>query len=664
MLRVLGAFAAAAIALLLGFAVQGAHDTQSMATIRSALTISHAGEDAPTTKLLRAEATDLRANFYQVRIDPTGRTPTRTLAPVIGDRITHERVFPSGSYAAFDTSLTTELTQAPSSPLGTYFSTLPPRALEAVSDRLAIAGVDTHVEAMSWGGLALYLLGYTPLVMAAAVVGGASWLAGRVRGLAQVRAQAVLRVHGVLGPFVRDITASVLVASAAFVISAGPAILLVHAYNGGHQLWSYLAISAVLLGGFLTAFIVGASGPGLLPRGVRFRPAFSSWRPWLRGRVTMAAAQVATLTLVVFLIAQGSAAWTSLAVVRASGPDWRGCSACTVTIFNGFDGQSALDDAVRPFSSSVRASERKGEVVLSWVRGAVRGNRFSPGDSESNVILANPTFVARSGGGLPDPLHGKDGPGEWGLLVPSDHADRAESIADEWLEAFREPLGTVPNQSAPKRPHIATYPAGRVFNYGQTGFRNEVYSESPVIVVASGSAGLLDDESYFAAGSSGDLLFTGGPRETQQALDTAGVERSVYSLDSLGTQIARGTAAAQSKLVVSLVSAAAGLVALLGMLTIGARMDVARRRDQLLVLRAHGEAPARVHLVTAPRSLAFLASTGVAALAAGTSGLLGADIPTGTLVTVGIAVSVVVLVTNAFITTRLTTTKGLTTDER
>ncbi|MEG8036073.1 hypothetical protein QP157_12345 [Sphingomonas sp. LR61] len=118
-----------------------------------------------------------------------------------------------------------------------------------MSDRLSIAGVDTHVEAMSWSGLALYLLAYTPLVMAAAVVGGASWLAGRVRGLAQVRAQAVLRVHGVLGPFVRDITASVLVASAAFVISAGPAILLVHAYNGGHQLWSYLAISAVLLGG-------------------------------------------------------------------------------------------------------------------------------------------------------------------------------------------------------------------------------------------------------------------------------------------------------------------------------------------------------------------------------------------------------------------------------
>lgn len=46
MIRILGAFAAAATALLLGFAMQSIHDTQSMTSIRSALIITHVSENA------------------------------------------------------------------------------------------------------------------------------------------------------------------------------------------------------------------------------------------------------------------------------------------------------------------------------------------------------------------------------------------------------------------------------------------------------------------------------------------------------------------------------------------------------------------------------------------------------------------------------------------
>jgi hypothetical protein len=664
MFRVLGAFAAAATALLLGFAMQSVHDTQSMATIRSALIITHVNENAPVPTLLHTEATTLHANFYQVRIDPTGRTPVRTLAPIIGDQDTHERAFPSDRYAAFDTTLTTTLTRTPESPLGAYFSTLSPRALDSVATHLAAAGVDAHVEAMNWGGLVVYMLAYTPLVLAAAVAVGAAWLAGLARALARAREHAVLRVHGARAPVVRDLVWSALFAMAAYAVSAGAAILPIRAYNGGHQLQSYCTLSAVLLGILLTAFACGTGVAGMLPRGLRFRSAFSSWRPWARGRFSMAAVQVATLTLVIFLTAQAAAASGSLVNVRDSGPDWKSCSACTVTIFNGFGGQAALNDAVTPYGSAVRALEPQGKVVLSWARGAVQGDRFTPGDPDSNVIIANPTFIAHAERPLPDPLRGIDGPGEWGLLVPSDHADQADAIAQDWLNSFRQPLGHVPNQAAPKPPHIATYPAGDVFNYGQTDLRDKVYSASPVIVVVSASAGLLDDDSYFAAGSSGDLLFTGDTSATQRALDKAGLERSVYSLDTLGTQIARGITTAQSKLSVAIAGATAGLIALIGMLTIRTRVHIMSRRHEMLLLRTRGRSPARIQLMITARTLTLLTGTGLAVVVAGSSGLVGSDIPPSILAVVSATVAIVVIAANALITARLTTMKELITNAR
>lgn len=664
MIRIVGAFAAAATALLLGFVMLSIHDTQSMATIRAALIITHVNENAPVPTLLRTEATSLHANFYQVRIDPTGRTPVRTLAPIIGDRHIHERAFPSGRYAAFDTSLTTKLTQAHDGPLGAYFSTLSAQDLSSVANRLTAAGVDAHVEAMSWGGLVAYMLAYTPLVLAAAVVAGAAWFGGFARALARAREHAVLRVHGVRAPVVRDLTWSVLLAVAAYAVSAALAILLVRAYNGGHQLQSYFTLSAVLLGCFVAAFACGTAVPGMLPRSLRFRSAFSSWRPWARGQFAMPAVQIATLTLVIFLTAQAAAAWGALINVRDSGPDWKSCSACTATIFNGFGGQSAFNDAATPYGSAVRALEPQGKVVLSWVRGEVRGDQFTPGDPDSNVIIANPTFIERSNTPLPNPLRGIDGPGEWGLIIPDDHADETDSIAQEWLESFREPLGHVPNQASPKKPHIATYPHGKVFNYGQTDFRDKVYSASPVIVVVSASAGLLDDDSYFAAGSSGDLLFTTDTSATQHALDSAGVERSVYSLDTLGTQIARGITTAQSKLIVAIAGAGAGLIALIGMLTIRSRVHIMPRRNQILILLTQGRSPARVQLMITARTLSLLTCTGLVILIAVSSGLVGSDIPARTLAIVAGTIAIVVVATNALITARLTTMKELITNAR
>lgn len=660
--RTLAAVAAAVVSLLVGFAAQCAHDTQSMATVRSALVVDRVADGVSVPDVLLDQAQQTGSNAYRVRVDPTGRTPTRTLAPLIGDQRLHDRAFPDGEYARFDTSTTTELAPLDGHQRGTYLSTLPPRALRDVATAIRGAGVDAQVEALGWGSLVVWMATYTPTVSAAAVVVVAAGLIGFVRAAVRAREHAVARALGVRMPLARDVTASVALVGAAFIVCGVVAVLVLDRYNGGHQLPSYLAVSGVVLLTVMTAFVAGAVVAGLLPSRVRFRAAYSGWRPWSRGGIVLPAAQVLTVVLVVFLTTQATAAWTTLVTVRDSRPDWNACAACTTTVFNGFDGPEALDDAVAPFAAAVRALEPSGGVVLSWVPGVDRGHRYDPGEPTSNVIVANPAFVAQSEGRLPDPLRGAHGPGEWGLLVPDDQASRTDSIVAAWRDALGDPIGHVPDQAAPKRPHVATYAGGRVFNQGQTDFRDELYSDAPVIVVVPASAGLLDDDAYFAAGSAGDLLFTGDIAATRRALDAAGVERSVYALDTFADQIGRGEATARARLPIAVVGGAAGLLAMIALLAVRTRAYVAADRDRLRFHLAHGRAPVRAHLRMWLRAVAMLGCSACVTAAAVGTGLAGADLSPGTLGTVFACVSAAVVLTTAVMVSRRSTVEELCSD--
>ncbi|MFZ6992876.1 hypothetical protein ACO0E1_13380 [Curtobacterium sp. RRHDQ66] len=642
LLRTTAAAAAAVISLLIGFAALSVQDTQSMATVRSALVIAQANEATPITPLLRAEAQRHHANFYRIRMDPTGETTTRTLAPIIGDRTLYDRAFPSGTYARFDKGMVTELVPLDGAASGGYLSTMSFADLHQVVVGLEDRGIEAHAQSLGWWSLLRYMVGYTPAVMAAGVAVLAAFTMGFARAARRARRSALALTLGARAPLIGDLVTSAALSVAAFVVLGGVAAVVLLPYNGGHRLPDYYEASALMLGLLFAAFAGGSCISGVLPAGERFRAAFTGWRPWARGSVPMSVVQVFALTLVVFLLTQAVAAAGALQAVHGSRPDWRACETCTSTIFQGVDGPDALDAAVAPFASAVRTRDDAAGVVLSWVPGRNNGDRFMPGDPGSNVIVANPEFIVRSGSRLSDPLRGAHGPGIWGILVPDDHADRADSIASEWRRWFASPLGDVPNEAVPKAPRIGTYSAGKVFNYGQTDFRSQVFSDSPVIVIVPASAGLLDDDSYFAAGSAGDLLFTEDVGGTRQVLDDAGVSRSVYVLDSLANQMARGEEAAAVKLPIAMVGGVIGLLVMLGVLVIRTRSYMLIHRDRVLSGLVHGQSLARVHLPLWGRTVLLLSCAALTILVGMRSGLTGADIlpfPLG--VTFGVVAGVI-----------------------
>ncbi|MFJ3383429.1 MULTISPECIES: hypothetical protein [unclassified Curtobacterium] len=658
--RAAAAFAAALVSLLIGFAVMSVHDTQSLATVRSALVITQVDEAAPVLQLLQTEARQRHANFFRIRTDPTGSTSTRTLAPIIGDPAAYDRAFPSGEYARFDTSMVTTVETLGRAPQGGYLSTLPPDQLRGVASTLDAAGVDARVQPFGWWTLLRYMVGYTPAVMAAAVAILAAFSAGIARSASQAQRVAFARTLGARAPFARDLGMSALLLIGSYAVLGSAAVVILRAYNGGSQLVSYFAVCVVMLSSLLAAFLGGSCFSALLPRRLQFRAAFSDWRPWSRGRSVASAVQVLTVALVVFLLTQALVSWAALNAVRESRPEWQSCATCTTTIFQGYDGPEALDAAVKPFASAARALESTGGTVLSWVPGAQSGDRYTPGDPESNVIVVNKEYITRSAGRLPDPLDGADGPGDWGLLVPSDQADRAPAIGAAWSASFRDPLGEVPDRASPKQPHLATYSPGPVFNYGRTGFRTDVYSISPVIVVVPASAGLLDDESYFAAGTAGDLLFTGDASATRQALDAGGVSASVYVVDKYSVQVARGVSDAEAKLPLALIGGLIGLLAVIGTLLIRAQAYALAHRDRILFHLVRGRSPARLHLRAWLHTAALLVASGVAIIIGLRSGLTGPDIVPGTLGVTYAAVGLVVLLIGAVVTIRASSVKKLT----
>lgn len=658
--RAVAAVGAASVSLLIGFVVMSVHDTQSLATVHSALVIAPGDEAAPVLRLLQTEARQRHANFFHIRTDPTGPTPTRTLAPIIGDPAAFERAFPSGGYARFDTSLVTRVGAFGRAPQGGYLSTLSPVQLQEVASTLAAAGVEARVQSLGWWTLLRYMVGYTPAVMAAIVAILTAALAGMARAATHAQRTAIARTLGRRAPFARDLGMSALLLFCAFTVLGSAAVVILRAYNGGNQLPSYFAVCAVVLGLLLGGFFGGSCVAGLLPGRLQYRAAFSGWRPWSRGKFVVSAVQVPTVALVVLLLTQAVVSWAALDAVRESRPDWQSCAACTTTIFQGYDGPEALDAAVKPFASAVRTLESTGGAVLSWVPGAQRGDRYTPRDPDSNVIVANPEYLRRSAGQLPDPLDGADGPGEWGLLVPSDKADRADEIGEAWSASFRDPFGEVPNRAVPKHPHLATYTPGKVFNYGRTGFRTDLYSDSPVIVVVPAAAGLLDDDSYFAAGSVGDLLFTGDESATRRVLHAAGVADSVFVVDSYSVQIARGVSDARAKLPLAFIGGTVGLLAVFCALLVRGRAYALTHRDRVLFLLTRGRSPARVHRRTWLRTVALIVASGVVIIVGLQSGITGPDVVPSVLGATYAAVGVLVLLSSAVVTVKSTSIEKLT----
>jgi hypothetical protein len=659
MLRVLAACAAALISFLIGFSAMGVHDTQSMAGAKSALVITRVTDNARALSILRSEASALRANFYRVRVDPSGRSPTRTLAAIVGDREEHDRVFPSGRYVQFDRTMTTTLVPVRGELIGTYFTTIPPGELHSVASRLTRAGAEARDESLAWSGLALYMLADTPIVLAGAVVVCAAWLCGFAHGFSRARERSATALLGVRCQVEREIGGALALAGACFAGTTAVAAVVLRGYNADNQFRPYVGLSAVLFTVVMVAFVAGLGTSARLPRRSRFRAAFSGWRPWGRGRLAQGATQVLTLTLVVFLVAEAVTAAGSLISVRGSGPAWTSCARCTTTIFNGFGGPAAFDAAVRPYASAVRAEESRGGVVLSWARGSTRGSVFTPGSSAANVIIANEDFIERSAGRLPDPLRGHRGPGEWGLIIPSDHATDSGAVAAEWRESLAHPLGRIADRAAPRSPHVSTYTPGRVFNYGQTDFRDDVYSESPLIVVIPAGSGLLDDESYFAAGSAGDLLFTGDLEHTRRVLDEAGVAPSTYALDSLSVQIDRGLSAARATLAVASVGAVAGLASLAGLLLISAQAAIARHRDRFFHFRQLGYPPGRLFSPMLVRLIVPIGATSALLPVAAMSGFVDGGLAPEMVAITALAVFATAIVTDLLLTIRLTTFQEL-----
>lgn len=577
--RVLAALAAAAIALIVGFAAMSTHDTQSMASIRSAITVTEIHGNAPVYPALKAEARKFKANFYQIRLNPTGKTQKRFVAPVVGDRGLHNRTFPDGNYDAFDRSLRTQIVSLDvSSEYGSYLSTLPVAQLRGVADDLNAAGVGAQVESLDWLGAVRYMTSYTPIISAVGAALCAALLAGFVFTASRTRQHALARTMGVRSPYARDLLVASVVLISAFAVLAGIAAVILNEYNNGAQLDSYLGVSLTTFATLLGAGLVGSMAVAVLPNKLRFAAAHSRWQPWGRGKIVLFVTQAATLTLLSMLILQAATAFGSLVTLQEHQKDWASCRGCAVTILNNYRGPSGLDEAVAPYASAVKELSRSRGTVMSWTPGSHQGSQYTPGDPASNVLIVNPEYLRLTSARTNNFPSLKLNASGWGIILPATHKAEAASISAQWKSWF----------SVKSEPVVGAYRPQRIFNFGETDFRDDSISDSPAIIVVAPGSDVLDAESYFAAGSSGSLFMRGSSAAVEKAFNAAGLPRAAYALDSLNDQVARGVSLARERALIALIASIVGTLALLAAIVVWGRAQRALYAHEVLAYVTHG----------------------------------------------------------------------------
>lgn len=627
-----GVVLAVASAVLVGYSLTASLDTQFLASTRSGFIITDTPDDAGTWRSLQRHASTNGENIYRFEVDPTSSENARSVKPIIGNRPAFDRVFPDRRYARFAPTTVTQLHHPGGTARGEYLSTLTPNAADRVVSALRASGATVQVESTGWPALLRYIWMTSALPATAALVALASWLFGYAHATFRIRPLALVRTFGRRCPrFADAVKLGVTVALASAAAVAGTAAVL-HVGTGAQQLPTFIGVSAVACVLFGATFVGGTVAGSASTPSTRYLPAYSRWRPWRRTYLASSLSMVAAIAIVSVLLdglLGGVVASNSLDRSRS---DRAQCSSCTVTIFGSTTRGSDFDAVEADYAHAARQLEREGASILAWKAGGTSGHEYNPSSVSSNAIVVNQEFLRRDQIGFRDPFAGHVRPGEWGLLIPDSSEAQTSSIQRAWLDWLSFQSSVQPGLSRPDpTPVTSRYRAREVFTYGSLGDRSALYSDAPIIVVVPAAAGLLPDSMYLAAGSSGELIFDSA-EGTRRVMENSGVTTSLYVLDGLADQIARGDNQARRQLTTISVGVILGILVLGLVQALRWRSYTSLHRDRLLLEIAQGSHPLRASSLWWAGQLAIGFSAGVLLWITAQAGLQATDVTNATFI--------------------------------
>lgn len=600
------AFVSAAIA----FAYQETADNQFPVGTNTVFRVNEIAANASKASVIDAIQTlavDHKQNIYKISPDPARVDSGRILFAFVGDESAFIGDSETWKYPSFSKSFSTVL--LPHSEIttqdmrGLYASDVDVATFAPLLKDLQKAGIGASLErvpnSMIFGNVLFGETSSGPVLIATlvALLLASAFYASRRYAVCSIRyIHGWNRLTAILDEY---FTTAKLYMSV--ILACGAALLTgLYFYNQLTQGAEYFYTVGLLLLGGVVAILVGQTATFLIMARWPTSEIIKGRKPLLYLTVVSVAAQVMTLAVCYPTISAGVQTAASITRDARFDAQWLEAQGFVTVRFSGTNTPEDLQAITSRFGEVARTEEQNDRLVVAKPASLSSEGPAGHGPYTGNSLVVNNRFlreqhVESSQGGRIE--HLPETSGRIYLLIPQQLKGQIPAIVGEytdWAEFQRSLEGTKEESRAPQISVIETAPGQEIFNYGSNFSQTQISQVDPVIAVVPASSGILSNDFYLSAASSGAILF----RDTsilQKALAGAAIERHVTSIDSVSD---RAMAERNDRLLKARILAVSLLLFVTMLLIVGVvltRVYFERNRQRLFIEAVHGKRFASMH---------------------------------------------------------------------
>lgn len=600
------AFVSAAIA----FAYQETADNQFPVGTSTVLRVNEITADASKSSIINAIQTlavDHKQNIYKISPDPAHVDSGRILFAFVGDESTFIGGSESWKYPSFSKSFTTTL--LPHSEIttqdmrGLYTSNVDSASFAPLLRDLQKAGIGASLEqvpnSMIFGNVLFGETSSGPVLIATLV---ALLLASAFYASRRFSVCSIRYIHGRNRPTaVLDEYFTTLKLYLSVILVCGAALLAsLYFYNQLTQGAEYFSTVGLLLLGGIVAILAGQSATFLIMARWPTSEIIKGRKPLVYLTLGSVAAQVITLAVCYPTISDGVQTAASITRDARFDTQWLEAKSFVTVRFSGTNTPEDLQSITSRFGEVARTEEKNDRLVVAKPSSSGFEGPAGYGPYTGNSLIVNNRYLSEqdiqsSQGGRIEHLPEKDG--RIYLLIPQQLKGQIPAIVDEytsWAEFQRSLEGAKEDYRALQISVIETAPSQEIFNYGSNFSQTQISQVDPVIAVVPASSGILSNDFYLSAASSGAILFT-NTSILQSALADAEIGTHVTSIDSVSD---RALAERNDRLLKARILAVSLLLFVTMLLIVGVvltRVYFERNRQRLFIEAVHGKRFASMH---------------------------------------------------------------------
>lgn len=604
-------FAYSIVSAVIAFTYQETADNHFPIGTQTVFRVNEIAPDKPKSEVINtihSLAVSHELNIYKMTPDPEHIDGGRVLFVFLGDESTFIGDSETWEYPSFSRSFSTRLlphTEITTQDIrGLYAASIDAESFAPLLNALERAGVSASLEPVPHSMIfANILFGETssgPLLIAIllALFLAAAFYASRRHIVCSIR-----YIHGRnrFAAVLAEYWTTVRVFSSIILVCGAAAIAGLYIYNGLTQAVTYFSTLGLLLLGGAAAVLAGQTVTLLIMDRWATSEIIKGRKPLVFLATASVAAQIITLAISYPTISTGVHTATSIIRDARFDAHWLAARSFVTVRFSGTNTPADFEAISARFGELARSEEQNGRLVVSAPAAAGPQEAEGYGPYTGNSLVVNNRYLSEqnvlsSQGERIEKLPEKDG--KMYVLIPRHLKAQVPAIVGEYREwaVFQRSLdhSASTDPASPEITVIETATGQEIFSYGSDSTQTQISKTDPVVAVVPARSGILSNNFYLSAASTGSILFTDAAA-LKGALSDAKIEQQVSSIDSVSD---RALVERNSRIVKATILTASLILFATMLLIVGivlTRVYFDRNRQRLFVEGVHGRAFIAMH---------------------------------------------------------------------